>query len=94
MAVGLQFTGPWLHQNHVIALRMMPIKSGVGTVGADMLRLVCKDVTGKEYTKLANQTIADSAALGVARQVEHDPSVCKMHQAGKIPGIILRCPDL
>ena len=94
MAVGLQFTDPWLHQNHVIALSMMPIKSGVDTVGADMLRLVCKDVAGKEYTKHANQTIADCAALGVARQVEHDPSVCKMYQVSKIPGVIRWCPDL
>ena len=94
MAVGLQLTDPWLHQNHVIALSMLPIKSGADTVGADMLRVVCKDVTGREYTGLANSTMADAAALGVARQVEHDPSVCKTHQVSKIPGVIRWCPDL
>ena len=42
MAVGLQFTDPWLHQNHVIALSMIPIKSGVDTAGAGMLRLFAR----------------------------------------------------
>ena len=84
MAFGIQFTDPWLHQNHVIALSMLPIKSGADTAGADMLRVVCKDVTGKEYTELANSTMADAAALGVARQVEHDPDVCNMHLVDKI----------
>lgn len=63
---------------------MKPLSDNTDKTAARLLEATVYDITGRSYTAVSHSTIADMAALGVARQEQHDEDGCDMHQTDKI----------
>ena len=67
-----------------MCLGMKPLPDNKDKTAARLLETTVHDITGRWYTTVAHSTIADMAALGVARKEQHDEGGCDMHQADKV----------
>ena len=63
---------------------MKPLPDNTDKTAARLLETTVRETTGRWYGSAFHSTIADMAALGVAREEQHDEGGCDMHQAGKI----------
>ena len=65
---------------------MSPVMDGQDLSGSEHIASTVEKVTNGRfsYTNLCHSTISDRAAKGIAKQFDHDPDVCQMHDSDKI----------
>ena len=83
MPSGFQFIPSDLSQNVAVCTGMREISGGDDATGVAMLNTSLHDVLGRPYKECSNQTVAECAAVGMARPMGHDRDPCCMHQTDK-----------